>query len=255
MPSKRTLLAFAGATVCATGAGLILLLAGGWRSGAMGGAHGADAGPPDVSAATAMLGQTLGQAPRECGEWGTVPAETLATYQEANPPSAHAILAYMCARERTREEMPPPSKGAITAKACRNWCEKEHKPPKSAKDVLTGWCCELRNETSCAWTDGKPALTQLPLSAAGASAFEPCPPAGQTEYRCSDNALTDAMALDGDAVGLCSQICLPPSLWKVAQRHGVTQGTCAEHGMTAFRYVASRAGVKYNVYAVPEARR
>ena len=69
------------------------------------------------------------------------------------------------------------------------------------------------------------------------SSVPACFPSGRPNVLCSP--------------GLCSQICLPPGLWGVAQKHGVTNGTCAGAGFTVFQYATSQAGVQYNVYAAP----
>mmetsp|Transcript_26553 Transcript_26553/g.65570 ORF Transcript_26553/g.65570 Transcript_26553/m.65570 type:complete len:453 (+) Transcript_26553:52-1410(+) len=70
---------------------------------------------------------------------------------------------------------------------------------------------------------------------------------------CSAGKLADTMKMDGDAEGLCSQICLPAGLLKIAMKHGVTRGTCSATGFSTFKYSTSKAGIAYNVYALEPA--
>lgn len=58
----------------------------------------------------------------------------------------------------------------------------------------------------------------------------------------------DALKLDGDGPGTCSQICLPHGLWHAAQDHGVERGRCAERGCGRFAYATAMDGVAYNLY-------
>jgi hypothetical protein len=88
-------------------------------------------------------------------------------------------------------------------------------------------------------------------------AFSACPDADlhalgghkSEEYDCPDGKMQDAMKLDGDGPGLCSQICLSHSLFGIAKRHGVVQGTCHASGFNKFQYQAKASGVPYNVYS------
>ncbi|KAJ1626898.1 hypothetical protein T492DRAFT_877626, partial [Pavlovales sp. CCMP2436] len=46
-------------------------------------------------------------------------------------------------------------------------------------------------------------------------------------------------------------IYLPKGLWNIAQKYGVTQGTCSEKGWTVFAWQGVHAGVHYNVFGNP----
>ncbi|KAJ1615829.1 hypothetical protein T492DRAFT_90737 [Pavlovales sp. CCMP2436] len=50
----------------------------------------------------------------------------------------------------------------------------------------------------------------------------------------------EAIKLDGDGVGLCSQICLPAGLLNIAMKHGVVRGNCVAEGFTVFEYSAAQ---------------
>jgi hypothetical protein len=207
----------------------------------------------------------------ECGQWAEVEAEILEEYAGAQGAAAsHTTVAYTCSAGRQQDVMPPSKKGlAATATVCAEWCEKEHALPKDSVG-LPDWCCEFRDAPppppvdptadpavlapasggpSCAWSDGLPIPAPVPVESARSSAYTICPAGVLAPYRCTSKVAQDAIKLDGDADGLCSQICLPLALWNVAMKHGVVHGKCADEGFEKFQYIASRAGIKYNVYA------
>lgn len=216
-------------------------------------AGGRDAAVNEAPAATPLpLQDTLGAgvdwAPLPaCGEWAEVSAGLFDRY---GPEAADATLAYTCGSGSVRDVMPSSRRGPLRGNRCSFWCERAHPLPKRADGEPHGWCCEM-NGDSCAWTDGHAALTVVPLAGRNTTAYSPCARPGEREVECKPNMLDTAMMLDTDGSGRCSQICLPPGLWKVAVRHGVTNGTCAAEGRTEYVYSTAKAGVKFNVYARP----
>lgn len=66
---------------------------------------------------------------------------------------------------------------------------------------------------------------------------------------CPSKFLTDAVHFNTEE-GLCSQVCLPQGLMKVAAKHGVEYGTtCFDHGFTNFVEAGVNAGVHYFDYS------
>jgi len=165
---------------------------------------------------------------------------------------------FKCEGGSVVDQMPLSKNAIVTKDACAAWCESAH-PPSGATGGA--WCCQRsvgKDGDSCAWSDSARVLT--PIDEKGVhSAYVSCPRASahvlgaamhiESEYQCPAEKMQDAMKMDGDGPGLCSQICLPHYLFGAAKGHGVTQGRCSDQGYTNFQYQSSNSGVPYNVYS------
>jgi hypothetical protein len=195
--------------------------------------------------------QMAGQEPEppKCGTWPAAGTPIIA--------GPGMVYAYECASTglgSPRVNMSLKDGGSPTAAMCAEFCEKLKKPAKYPFGKL-GWCCELRGAVRdatgeqvaparCSWMEGEPAVVKLPVALSNVTAYAACAPPARGEYTCPNNTMHDAIKLDGDGPGLCSQICLPPGLFNIAEKRGVIHGRCDELGVTVFKYVAAQAGVK-----------
>jgi hypothetical protein len=114
----------------------------------------------------------------------------------------------------------------------------------------------------CSWTNGARVMAAADATTSY-TALEACSAAADAstrvvlaarresseEYVCPEEKMQDAIKLDGDGPGLCSQICLPHYLFNIAKKHGVSSGRCKDLGFTEFQYLARQSGIPYNVYA------
>lgn len=186
-----------------------------------------------------------------CGSWAKMDARLLAKFDSQRPAGSerNTTLAYACSSNSVIDTMKASKKVTeVTEASCEAWCKSAHKPVPLAL-ATKRWCCAM-SSGSCAWTDGFPRAEIVPLTAAKSSALAICRTPGAGEYVCPDKTLHDAIKVDGDGPGLCSQICLPAGLIGIAMKQGgVTRGSCLELGYATWEYLAVHAGVKYNVYS------
>jgi len=196
-----------------------------------------------------------------------------------------AAFEYKCASGSVSDKMmasPSTRSAVITRDACQAWCQSAHLVTEGASS-----CCELSISADgdhCTWSDGiaEPTdneganrATSVITSCASGSVNSNSISTFQTggmhtladkrypeEYECEDDGkkLFDAIGpfecgTPGDCGPnsdcCCSQIYLPKGLWNIAQKYGVTQGTCSEKGWTVFAWQGVHAGVHYNVFGNP----
>ncbi|KAJ1628783.1 hypothetical protein T492DRAFT_1015643 [Pavlovales sp. CCMP2436] len=207
-----------------------------------------------------------------CGKWTLVTGDPGAAFE------------YKCASGSVSDKMPvrPRTRSAvITRDACQAWCQSAH-PVKGGASS----CCELSISADgdhCSWSDGKAEPTDNEGANQATSVITSCasgsvnsnpistPQPGEMhtldrrypeKYECEDDGkkLFDAIGpLECGKPGdcgpnsdcCCSQIYLPKGLWNIAQKYGVTQGTCSEKGWTVFAWHGNHAGVHYNVFGNP----
>jgi len=185
--------------------------------------------------------------------------------EDAAEPAPGAGLAAVraCSSGHNWEEMPAPRSSAlqpVNNHSCAAWCRsKGCYGCCAAEPVGHG-----RGER-CTWCDGTAVVPWVkPREGAETRVIPFCPgdqegqgpvaPAISRSWRawrdrpCPDGSVEDAMVLDGEGPGMCSQVCLPLWLWPEAQRHGVRRGSCRAQGYALFHFWYKTCGVMYAVF-------
>lgn len=117
--------------------------------------------------------------------------------------------------------------------SCRLLTKCQPSKSKTEEDEA-GWRIYDRYVTA---TTPKMAPTQLDLPRSG-------------PFTCTKGQMQDAMVMDGDGPGLCSQVCLPEALFDAARmRLNAVRGTCAESRCTRFVAARKLLTIPYNVYS------
>jgi hypothetical protein len=200
-----------------------------------------------------------------------------------------AAFEYKCAGGSVSDKMPTSTRAVITRSSCQSWCQPlldaaagssccelsysadgdhctwsdgkaeptDNEAANRATSVLTS--CASRRTAEAA--SGSAANSNSVSNSRAAEVHASADKRYEDEYVCEDDGkkLLDAIGpFDcgtpgdcGTSECCCSQVYLPKGLWKIAQKYGVTQGSCADKGWTIFAWQGVHAGVHYNVYGNP----